>query len=315
MDKVKLGVSRCLLGDPVRYDGGHKLDRFLQDTLGNFVTYVPVCPEVECGLPVPRESMHLVGDALSQRLLTTRTRIDLTERMVNWSEIRIRELETENLCGFIFKSNSPSSGMERVRVYGTDGIPRKVGTGIFARQFMSHFPLIPVEDEGRLHDMSLRENFVERIFVYGRLRELINGGLSISKLLDFHTRHKLLILAHSTKHYSSMGKLLAQGNTVAPEELQIRYGNMLMEALKLKATTKKNTNVLQHLAGYFKKQLSADEKQELQELINQYHAGFLPLIVPVTVINHYARKYDQAYLKSQFYLNPHPVELQLRNHV
>jgi uncharacterized protein YbgA (DUF1722 family) len=259
--------------------------------------------------------MHLQGDPESPRLLTSRTGADLTERMLQWSKQRTVELEKENLCGFIFKSNSPSSGMERIRVYGSTGVPRKVGTGIFAREFMTHFPLMPVEDEGRLHDPTIRENFVERIFAFSRWRETVRSGLHMSKLLDFHTRHKLLILAHSTKHYSLMGKLLANGDTAGLEDLQLQYGNLLMEALKLKATTKKNTNVLQHLAGYFKKQLSADEKQELQELITQYLDGFLPLIVPITIISHYARKYDQAYLKSQFYLNPHPIELQLRNHV
>jgi uncharacterized protein YbgA (DUF1722 family)/uncharacterized protein YbbK (DUF523 family) len=315
MQKIRLGISSCLLGNPVRYDGGHKLDRFLRDTLGKYVDYVPVCPEVECGLPVPRESMHLEGDFQTPRLLTSRTRVDLTERMLTWSTKRIKELDTENLCGFVFKSNSPSSGMERTKVYDAHGIPRKVGTGIFARLFMSHYPLLPVEDEGRLHDMAIRENFIERIFIYSRWRDLAERGISISSLLEFHTRHKLLVLAHSTKHYSLMGKLLAEANAFPPAQLYARYVDMLMEALKLKATIKKNTNVLQHLAGYFKKQLSTDEKQELQDLINQYHAGFLPLIVPVTMVNHYARKYQQAYLRSQFYLNPHPVELQLRNHV
>lgn len=313
--KIRLGVSTCLLGEPVRYDGGHKLDHFLTDELGRYVEYVPVCPEVECGLPVPRESMRLEGDPGSPRLLTTRSRTDHTDRMLEWAKQRIQALESQDLSGFIFKSNSPSSGMERVRIYDHNGVPKKVGRGLFAGSFMDHFPLMPVEDEGRLHDPGIRENFIERIFIYRRWLDLMAGQKRQGTLVEFHTRHKLLILAHSPKHYSAMGKLVAAGKDLPPEDLYDTYPKMLMEALKLKATARKNTNVLQHLAGYFKRKLSADEKQELKELIEGYHSGYLPLIVPVTIINHYVRKFDEPYLRSQYYLNPHPIELKLRNHV
>ncbi len=314
METIRIGISTCLLGEPVRYDGGHKLDRFLRDTLGGYVEYVPVCPEVECGLPVPRESMHLEGDPGDPRLITTRTRADMTGRMVAWAGKRVRELEGENLCGFIFKSNSPSSGMERVKIF-TDGMPRKIASGVFAGIFMKHFPLVPVEDEGRLHDAVLRENFIERIFITRRWREFLDTNRSMSGLIDFHTRHKLQVMAHSPTHYGAMGKLVAQGKDLLPDDLFARYHHLLMEAIKLRATPRKNVNVLQHLMGYFKKQLSPDEKQELLELIGFYHRGHIPLIVPVTLINHYVRKFDQPYLKGQYYLNPHPIELQLRNHV
>lgn len=314
MQKPRLGISTCLLGEPVRYDGGHKLDQFLRDILGQFVDYVPVCPEVECGLPVPRESMHLEGDPDAPRLVTSRSRRDLTDQMLSWAKHRVRELEKEELSGFIFKSNSPSSGMERIRVYDNRGMSRKVGRGLFARTFMNHFPHVPVEDEGRLHDPAIRENFIERIFVYRRWRETI-AEKSLANLVRFHTCHKLLLMAHSSKHYSSMGKLVAEGKRIPIEDLYEQYQTMLTSALRLKATTRKHTNVLQHIAGYFKKELTRDEKSELQELIGQYHSGYLPLIVPVTIINHYARKFDRFYLKSQYYLNPHPMELQLRNHV
>jgi len=314
MEKIRLGISACLLGEPVRYDGGHKLDRFLRDVLGRYVEYIPVCPEVECGLPVPRESMHLVGDPDAPRLIGIRSKNDHTERMSEWAAGRVRELETESLCGFIFKSNSPSSGMERIRVYDTNGVARKAGTGLFARAFMEHFPHMPVEDEGRMHDLTIRENFIERVFVYGRWQSLSRQARNLGGLVDFHTCHKLLIMSHSPKHYTAMGRLVASGKDVPAERLFRDYGELLMEALKLKATPKKNTNVLQHLAGYFKKVMSGDEKQEMAELITAYHAGHLPLIVPVTLINHYVRKYDQPYLKRQYYLNPHPLELQLRNH-
>ncbi len=315
MDKIRLGISSCLLGNPVRYDGGHQLDRFLRDTLGQYVDYVPVCPEAECGLGIPRETMRLEGEPGSVRLLTTRTKLDHTERMRQWAAARVVELENEGLCGFVFKGGSPSSGMERVKLYDANGVPRKIGVGLFAAAFMEHFPLLPVEEDGRLHDPVLRENFIERIFVARRWRALVGEGKKIGSLVAFHTAHKLLIMAHSPKHYSEMGKLVARAKDVDRDELYDSYQKLLMDALKLRATLKKNTNVLQHLMGYFKKELSSDEKQELLEVFQQYHDGTVPLIVPITLIRHYVRKYDQPYLKDQMYLNPHPIELQLRNHV
>lgn len=315
MEKIRLGISRCLLGEAVRYDGGHKLDRFLRDTLGQYVEYVPVCPEVECGLGIPREAMHLEGDPEAPRLITTRTRRDVTDRMLTWGHRRVVELEDEGLCGFIFKSNSPSSGMERVKITNQSGMPRKVGRGVFAGIFMKHFPSLPAEEEGRLHDPALRENFIERMFALKRWREMVDRGRRLSGLVDFHTRHKLLIMAHSPKQNTLLGGLVATAKGASTKELFEKYQVLLMEALKLRATVKKQVNVLQHLMGYFKKVLSGDEKQELLEVIDHYREGYIPLIVPVTLINHYVRKYDQPYLKLQYYLNPHPLELQLRNHV
>jgi uncharacterized protein YbgA (DUF1722 family)/uncharacterized protein YbbK (DUF523 family) len=315
MEKIKLGISTCLLGEKVRYDGGHKLDRFLTDTLGQYVEYIPVCPEVECGLSIPRESMHLEGDPESPRLVTSRTKQDMTERMVDWARKRVVELEREDLGGFIFKSDSPSSGMERVRVYNEKGMPVKNGVGMFARIFMEHYLLLPVEDEGRLHDPKLRENFVERIFTLKRWREALEKKESRGTLVQFHTQHKLLILSHSPKHYQIMGKLVAGSKEIPLKELYQQYQTILMEALQLKTTPKKNANVLMHMMGYFKEQLSSDEKQELLEVIDHYRQEYIPLIVPTTLMNHYVRKYDQPYLKQQVYLNPHPLELQLRNHV
>ena len=317
MHKIRLGISACLLGQPVRFDGGHKLDRFITDTLGQYVEFVPVCPEVECGLGVPREAMRLVGAVDSPRLLTVRTKIDHTARLTAWARKRVQELEQENLCGFIFKSKSPSSGMERVKVYPehAQGSPVNRGVGLFARLFMEHFPLLPVEDDGRLHDPVLRENFIARIFVFQRWRELLAAQPGVGDLVAFHTRHKLLILSHSPAHYRELGKLVARARELPVPELLEHYQSRLMDALRLKATPKKNVNVLHHLLGYFKKDLSADEKQELLEIIEHYHKGYVPLIVPVTLINHYVRKYRQPYLQEQFYLHPHPVELALRNHV
>jgi len=315
MEKIRLGISSCLLGENVRYDGGHKLDRFIKDTLGQYVEYVAVCPEVECGLGIPRESMRLEGKPEAPRLVTTRSRIDLTLRMMKWAQKRVVELEKEDLCGFIFKSDSPSSGMERVKIYGENKMPVKKGVGIFAGIFMKHFPLLPVEDEGRLHDPALRENFIERVFALRRWRESRKEKGGEEALIDFHTSHKFLILAHSPRHYQLMGKLVANQRSMPREELLDKYQVLLLEYLSLKGTPKKHVNVLQHMLGYFKKQLTADEKTELLEIIGDYQRGYIPLIVPVSLLRHYVRKYEQSYLQRQVYLNPHPVELKLRNHV
>ena len=311
---IKLGISSCLLGERVRWNGDHKLDRFLTDTLGKFVKYVPVCPEVECGFGIPREPLRLVGDPNSPRLITSRTKQNYTDHMTQWARKRVVELENENLNGFIFKSKSPSSGMEAVKVYNKKGIPVKKGVGIFARIFMEHFPLLPVEDEVRLHDPKLRENFIERIFTLKRWREALAKKKSRGNLVSFHTRHKILILSRSPQHHRVMGRLVARAKDIPLKALYKQYQKLLMEALRLKSTPKKNANVLIHILGYFKKELSGDEKQELLEIISLYRQGTVPLIVPITLINHYVRKYDQPYLKEQYYLHPHPLELQLRNH-
>ena len=312
--KIRLGISACLLGEKVRYDGGHKLDWYLTDTLGRYIEYVPVCPEAEAGFGIPREAMHLEGDPKCPRLVTRQTKRDLTEPMLEWAKKRVLKLEAQDLCGFIFKSRSPSSGMERIPVYNEKGMPVKKGVGLFARIFMDHFPLLPVEDEGRLHDPKLRENFIECVFVFKRWRECLSRGKSRRGLIDFDTKHKLLILSHSPKHYQMMGRLVAQAKAFAWDELYQTYQRLLLEALRLKTTIKKNANVLQHMMGYFKKELSSDEKQELLEIIGLYREANVPLIVPITLMNHYIRKYDQPYLKEQYYLQPHPIELQLRNH-
>ena len=314
-DRVRLGISTCLLGENVRFDGGHKLDRYLTQTLGAFVEYVPVCPEVECGFPIPRESLRLVGDPEAPRLVTTRTKVDHTERMLRWAEKRVVELEKEGLCGYVFKSKSPSSGMARVKLYDQNGVPSNRGVGIFARKFMEHFPHLPVEEEGRLQDPGIRENFIERVFALKRWQGLIQERRSVGTLVDFHTRHKLQILSHSPQHHQQMGRLVARARDLSLEGLYERYQGLFIDALKLKATAKKNVNVLLHMMGYFKRQLSKDEKGELQETIDHYHKGLVPLIVPITLMNHYVRKYDEPYLKVQHYLRPHPYELQLRNHV
>ena len=316
--KIKIGASTCLLGEKVGYDGNHSHDRYLTQTLSLFVDYVPVCPEVECGMPIPRESVRLVGDPAAPRLVTRNTQEDKTKMMTDWIPGKLAALEKENLCGFIFKSKSPSSGLYRIRVYGDDGKVRKTGTGMFAKAFCEHFPRIPVEEAGRLNDPQLRENFIEKIFALRRWRQVIEEQKNLGGLVAFHTRNKLLILSHSQADYRQMGKLVATGKEVIAKQgaqaLFDQYEILLLKALDLKTTQKKNINVLMHILGYFKKNLSADEKQEMLSLFEQYRQGYVPLVVPLTLVNHYVRKYDHPWLKDQTYLNPHPFELKLRNY-
>lgn len=311
---ITVGVSSCLIGERVRWNGGHQLNHFIKDILGSFFNFIPVCPEFECGLGVPREPLRLVGDPALPRMLTNKTRVDITDRMTEWAMNRVKDLEKEDLCGFIFKSKSPSSGLYRVKIYNDKGYPVNQGTGLFARAFVDAFPLVPVEEDGRLCDDSIRENFIERIFVFKRWRDLLKKNPQVRHIMDFHTRHKYLIMSHSPKHYSLMGRLVAGMKRDTFSEEMKNYEAMLTEAMTLKATVAKHVNVLHHISGYFKRHMTQDEKKELLELIEHYRAGSLPLIVPVTLINHYVRKTAEPYLSNQIYLNPHPLELKLRNH-
>lgn len=313
-NKIPLGISTCLLGENVRYDGGHQRDRYLTHTLSQYFDWRPVCPEVEYGLRIPREAMRLVGSPESPRLMTIKSKTDHTAGMQAWAASRLEQLAQEDLCGFIFKSKSPSSGMAAVKVYTDSGMPSKRGVGIFAKAFMDRFPLLPVEEDGRLHDPGLRENFIERVFAYKRWRDMVATSRGSADLVAFHTTHKLLIMSHSPAHLKQLGQLAAAGRQPIAERYQ-QYITLFMEALRLRATTRKQTNVLQHIMGYFKKQLTADQKQELLEVIENYRLGLLPLIVPLTLLKHYVRLYREPYLQQQVYLNPHPLELMLRNHV
>jgi uncharacterized protein YbgA (DUF1722 family)/uncharacterized protein YbbK (DUF523 family) len=311
---VKIGVSSCLLGNNVRYDGANARDSYIVDIMGQFVDFYPVCPEVESGLPVPREPMRLEGDPEAPELITVETRVHQTDRMGRWSSAKLDDLEKKDLWAFVFKSRSPSSGMRKVKVYDEKGIPVRVGVGLFARAFMDRFPFIPVEDEETLRDPVVRENFIERVFALKRWRDVRSEEPTAATLVDFHTRHKLQILSHSPKHYSAMGKLVADLSERPIDGVYSDYELKLMQTLKLTATPEKSYNVLQHAVGYFKKRFSGAEKQAMLEAIETYAENRLPLIVPITLLAHYAAKYDEPYLKRQTYLNPDPVELMLRNH-
>jgi uncharacterized protein YbgA (DUF1722 family)/uncharacterized protein YbbK (DUF523 family) len=313
-DRPLVGISTCLLGENVRYDGGHKLDRYLRDVLGRYVAFVPVCPEVECGMGVPREAVRLVEYGGEIKLVTRQTGTDMTRQMESWMGPRLDALSGMNLCGFIFKSRSPSSGLMRVKVYKAGGAANN-GVGVFAAGFTARFPLLPVEEDGRLQDAGLRENFIERIFVMHRWHELEGRRKSLKNLMDFHASHKYLLMAHCPKTLKELGALVAHGKADSLPELYAAYFEPFITALKKIATVKKTTNVLMHMMGYFRKELGWDEKAELKGLIGHYHDGLVPLIVPVTLMNHYIRKYQSPYLIGQLFLQPHPMELMLRNHV
>jgi|SRR5262245_35031395 len=310
--RPRLGISACLLGQQVRYDGGHKLDPFLSATLGRFVEWVPVCPEVEVGMGVPRETVHLVGAPDDPRIVAEHSGKDWTVAMKRFALVRLRQLAELKLSGYVFKKNSPSCGMERVRVHNSKNMAARRGRGLFAAALMDRFPLLPVEEEGRLNDLTLRENFVERVFAYHRWQAAL-GAKSASSLVEFHTRHKFLLLAHSERHYRRLGRLVANLKNNSLREIYEEYGRGFMETLAVRATAKKHANVLDHLVGHFSDRLSAAERRELVELIRDYRSRLLPLVVPITLVQHYVRKYQIAYLADQVYLAPCPKELMLRN--
>lgn len=314
--EIRLGISSCLLGENVRYDGGHKQDPFLLNTLGRYVEWVPVCPEVEIGLGTPRESLRLVGDPDSPRMVAPKSGLDHTDKMQDWARGRLEELAAMGLHGYVLKKNSPSCGLFRVRVYGEKGQPARAGRGIFAQELVRRLPLLPVEEEGRLHDMRLRENFIARVFAYQRWSRLLEDEPAPAGLVRFHTSHKLTLLSHSPRHYREMGPLVAEAGRREWAELSDSYGRLLMDALSLHGTPGKHASVMQHLMGFLKKALSRQDKAELLGLIEDYRKGLVPLVVPLTLLKHHLSSHPvPEWVHQQVYLNPYPKELMLRNHV
>ena len=312
---VRVGISSCLLGEAVRFDGGHKRDTFLTGTFGRFVEWVPVCPEVECGLGTPRESMRLVRIGNDLRLRTVKTGVDLTGQLAAYAERRVAELASEQLCGYVLKKDSPSCGRERVKVYDARDVPTRSGRGLFAARLLERFPDLPVEEEGRLSDPRLRENFVERVFAYARLRDLFNDPWDPGALVRFHSAHKLILMAHSPKTYQQLGRLVAAAGVLPERDVQQPYSRAFMAALTVIATPRRHANVLHHIAGYFKRMLDRESKAELLAAIDAYRQELVPLVVPLTLVRHYVRVHDVSYLAGQLYLEPHPKELMLLNHV
>jgi uncharacterized protein YbgA (DUF1722 family)/uncharacterized protein YbbK (DUF523 family) len=306
--RIRIGISACLLGDEVRYDGGHKRDIFLTDTLGKLVEWVKVCPEVESGMGTPREPIRLVAQGRAIRLRGVTSDRDYTTSMIAYSAAKMAALSHEDLCGYVLKRDSPSCGMTRVKVYGSKGRPSRAGVGLFAQALLVRFPHLPVEDEVGLADPRLRENFIERVFAFRRLRDLFGSRWTAGDLVRFHTTHKLALLAHSTPASVRLGRVVAGAKGADRSSLRARYTTEFMDALKSIATRRRHANVLQHMAGYFRKTLDATSRTELSALIEDYRRGLIPLIVPVTLIRHHVRVHDVPYLASQVYLAPQPYD-------
>lgn len=312
---IRIGISSCLMGEEVRFDGGHKQDKYLTHTLGAYFDFVPVCPEVEIGLGTPRESIRLVQIDGQVRMRGNKTGNDLTRQMNAYAEQRTQQLVQEQFSGYVLKSASPSCGMERVKVYQSSGPAKRSGVGLFAAALLERFPNLPVEEDGRLCDPRLRENWIARVFAYHAMQALWSQRWQLRDLVDFHTRYKYVVLAHSEKDYRELGRLVAHAKELPRPKLKQIYETAFMTALKKVATTRKNTNVLQHMLGFFKTQLTPPQRHDVAATIDDYLAGFVPLVVPLTLIRHYVRLLDVPYLRDQVYLNPHPKELALRNHV
>ena len=319
---IRVGVSRCLLGEEVRFDGGHKRSRFVTDELARFVDWVPVCPEVEAGMGIPRPSIRIVQpagteDEAQQRLVETASGRSHTSAMQRLTRRRVKQLGQDDLCGFILKKDSPSCGMERVRVWSDSekGGATRNGRGFFARVLLDQMPNLPVEEEGRLEDPRLRERFVERIFAYRRLKTLFEGNWTLGELVQFHTAHKMQLLAHAEKDYRTLGRVVAEAKGRPRSELRKEYSELFMTALASRSTTRRHVNVLQHMMGHLRDRLDEGGRREMAEIVEDYRKGLLPLVVPITLIRHHVRRLQIDYLMGQVYLEPHPKELMLRNRV
>jgi uncharacterized protein YbgA (DUF1722 family)/uncharacterized protein YbbK (DUF523 family) len=310
--KINLGISSCLLGQEVRFDGGHKRDAYILGTLSDYFDFIPVCPEVAVGLPVPRSPIRLVQHGEAIRVVGVRNpAVDVTEELHRYGKETAARLAS--ISGYILKKGSPSCGMERVKVY--DELGRTIGkaSGAFAYSLRKALPLLPVEEEGRLGDARLRENFIMRVFVYHRWQQLLATGLSVTRLQQFHADHKYLVMAHNQAAYKRMGKMLAEVTADEVKVVSCLYMEELMTALQRPASRRQHVNVLQHLLGYLKRNLDSEDKAEMLEVIGQYGDGIVPLIVPITLLRHHFRRHPNDYIERQVYLTPHPQELMLHN--
>jgi len=309
MNKIPIGISSCLIGENVRFDGGHKRDSYIMGTLAEFFDFHPFCPEVAIGLGIPRPSIHLVKVDNAIRCMGVKNPdLDVTEALQNYAHT-VSPLQ-KNLCGYIVKKDSPSCGMERVKVF-SNGLPSKEGVGLYTELLLKNNPLLPVEEEGRLGDPGLRENFIQRVYVLHRFKNLLAEGLSAKELMRFHARHKLIIMSHGD--YRELGQLLASLTKENLPDIAEQYINQLMPLLKSVATRGSHVNVLQHIQGYLKKELESDDKAELCEIIERYRSGEIPLIVPITLLKHHFRKAPDQYIEESYYMSPYPQEMRLTN--
>ncbi|MFB4251861.1 YbgA family protein [Pseudomonas idahonensis] len=311
--RPKIAISACLMGVEVRYNGGHKESRLCSRVLSEHFDFVPLCPEVAIGMGTPREPIRLVGDPEQPRAVgTVDASLDVTLPLAEYGERMAAQVD--DICGYIFMQNSPSCGLERVKVYQANGIPhRNGGRGIYAQAFCAQHPDLPVEEAGRLNDPVLRENFLTRVYVYRDWQALLKQGLTRRALTDFHSRCKYLLMAHHPVQYKTLGNLLGSMGKGDPNLIGPRYFSELMAALSKCATRGTHSNVLQHLSGYLKQSISPEDKQEVQHVIGQYRHGIVPLVVPLTLLKHHFRQHPDPYIAQQLYLQPHPENLSLRN--
>ncbi|MFA0085385.1 hypothetical protein BCU70_00800 [Vibrio sp. 10N.286.49.C2] len=309
---ITLGISSCLLGEKVRYDSGHKQSTYVNKELRDYFSFVSVCPEVGMGLPVPRPTIRLMSNEERISLVETKDATkDYTDGMLTYTHQKVAELEDTEMCGYIVCAKSPSCGMERVKVY-TVGHAKTNGVGLYTEHLMKKMPWLPVEEDGRLNDPVLKENFISRVFGLNDFYQSMQGAPTPGKIVDFHSRYKLTLMAHNPSAYKSLGRLVAHQNELEPSDFYQQYRQGLMDGLKHRASRKNVTNVLMHIQGYFKRSLNADEKRELSQVIDDYRTGVLPLLSPLTLIKHYLRAYPDDYLAQQRFLQPHPEEMRLR---
>ena len=315
MSKINIGISSCLLGEEVRFNGGHKHSSLCTRELGKYFKFKSVCPEMGIGLGVPRKPIRLVGVPENPRAVgSDDPSIDVTEKLQTYGEQTLPYLK--DFCGFIFTKGSPSCGVFRVKVYRENGMPHEApGTGIFAGVVMKHNPLLPVEEAGRLTDPVLKENFVNRVFAYHDWQQLKKEGLKISTILNFHSRYKYTLMAHSAESCAKLGRMLANADKANIDKLSIEYFTLFMQTLARKATRKTNTNVLMHLQGYLKTRLARKETETLGDVIEQYRQGIVPMIVPVTLMKGFFRSHPNSYVERQAFLDPYPEDLSLRNQI
>ncbi len=302
-EKIHIGISSCLLGQKVRFDANHKEQRFITRVLAKRFEFVPVCPEMAIGLGVPRTPIHLVGDQDRQRVVNVKDEsIDVTQQLVEFGQQKAKQLSF--ISGYIFKKGSPSCGLFNVKIYKSKTQVLNSGTGLYAQQIVNANPLLPVEEEGRLNDDKLRHNFLQRVEVYHRWQQLQAEGISRKGIIEFHTRHKFMLLAHCESSYRALGRLVANiGSNTDIKSFAEEYIAMLMTGLEKPTSRGKHSNVLEHLVGYFKKHLDSQDKSELKQLIGGYRSGMIPRAVPIALLKHYLRKFPHPYVHQQYYLN------------
>lgn len=315
MKKIKLAISSCLVGNKVRYDGGHKRSKYCLDIMGDWFEFQPICPEMGVGMPTPRPPIHLVASDNGIRVkMVGDHSVDHTDALKKYAHTQLSSIN--DISGYVVIRNSPSCGMERVKVYHSNGNPsNQSSSGVYIAEIMRLRPELPVEEEGRLSDPKLRENFISRVFAYHEWQNMVLKSPSFNKLITFHSRYKYMIMAHSYQSYKDLGRLVANDGSKTIETLITEYEELLMRSLKKIASSKSHTNVLYHILGYLKRDISTDAKQELIKVIEQYRQGIVTLIVPITLINHYINQFGSAYINNQAYLNPYPIELGLRNYI